>query len=1286
MELGIFEFLFEFVTSSYVVALCASRESTIGSFEDIDFSERHVPPADDGDGSGADRDKSERFGVDMKTNFRSFRNAAFIAALFILGALSRDSHAAYAQIHSFGLGADGAGPYAGLVQGTDGELYGTTHWGGASNVGTVYKIQTDGTGYALLYSFSSSGGDGNYPYSGLVQGSDGALYGTTYQGGASNVGTVFKIQTDGTGYALLYSFLSNRADGSNPFSGLLQGSDGALYGTTRSGGASGLGTVFKINPDGTGYALLYSFSYVNGANPQGTLIQGNDGALYGTALFGGAWGYGTVYKINTDGTGCAPLHSFTDVIGWDGSYPASGLIQGSDSALYGTTLYGGRIYSGTVYKINTDGTGYAQLSYFAGGGFQVAAGLIQANDGALYGTTIGGGASSNGTLYKIKTDGSGYALLYSFGSSNGDGYDSQTIPIQGSDGVLYGTTRQGGANGGGSIYSYTIFGTLDHFVLTLAGNETNATSFAGVNTLTAKDVYNNTIINFDASADNVTISVNALLTGTVSGLSSNGNILSKASDFTRGVANLTALGMTYTGNAATGTFSATSMTSGKTGTSGNVTINAGALDHFVLTLATSQTNAAGFTGANSLTAQDVSNNTITSYDASANSVTFSVNSPLTGTISGLGTGSNNTLNKATDFVNGVADLTMLGMTYTGNAATGTFSAASTVGSKTGNSGNVTVGIGTAAQLSFTTQPGNGTGGSAFLIQPVVTLQDAGGNTVTGTAQTVTLAIQGNAGPGGTLGGTTSVDVNAATGQATFSGLFIDKTGTGYTLTATGSTVNTTPGIVVSNGFNVTAGSAVNLVFTIQPGNGKGGTPFSVQPVVTIVDAGGNAVTGTPQTVTLSIQNNAGPGGTLSGTASVPVNTMTGQAAFNGLSIDKTGNGYTLSASGNSIDTLAGVIVSNAFSILDAAPVLVSSPTAAPNPAIAGQSIVFTTAASDPDGDTLTYTWDFGDQTTAGGSSVSKTYTVPGTYSAKVTIADSAGSVAIATLSVTVNAAASSAPPRILQGPTLLSNMAISGLPLVFTCASDQAVTWTWNFGDGSPGAGGEPVSHVFANPGAYTITATATNATGQSSSNSLTLTLVPLVGSLSNFDSTGNGLPFEIDQALGIDPLNTTQAPSIGPPRPLNVTQLNIVLHFIVARDDSITLKGTLPVPDGFTTKGQTVLIDVGGAVKIFTLDAHGNAQTGTLNKIKLMVKSTRGITQKQNARFAMTLIHNNLSALLADEGLTRDAAKKAPRVVPVLALFNQQFFRTDQHVQYTVGKNNSKATLVKYHFLITTQ
>jgi uncharacterized repeat protein (TIGR03803 family) len=350
----------------------------------------------------------------------------------------------YQVLHNFtGTGGDGGYPNAGLVQGTDGALYGTTYDGGTHRQGTVFKLGTDGSGYQVLYSFAGINTD-----AGLVQGADGALYGTSYSGGTGDNGTVFKLGTDGSGYQVLYSFTGIGTDGSEPAAGLVQGADGALYGTTSSGGTNNNGTVFKVSPNGSGYQVLYSFTLTGGdaGGPVAGLAQGADGSLYGTASAGGTNYSGTVFKLGRDGSGYRVLYRFTGT-GGDGSDPGAGLVQGTDGALYGTTSRGGINNNGTVFKLNPDGSGYSVIHSFTNspGGAAGPAGLVQGADGALYGTAAGG-TNNHGTVFKLSPDGSGYQVLHSFTDSPGAGADPNAGLVQGADGALYGTTIHGGTN------------------------------------------------------------------------------------------------------------------------------------------------------------------------------------------------------------------------------------------------------------------------------------------------------------------------------------------------------------------------------------------------------------------------------------------------------------------------------------------------------------------------------------------------------------------------------------------------------------------------------------------------------------------------------------------------------------------------------------------------------------------------------------------------------------------------------------------------------------------------
>jgi uncharacterized repeat protein (TIGR03803 family) len=368
----------------------------------------------------------------------------------------------YTPLYCFtGAGGDGYAPFAGLVQGTDGALYGTTYWGGTNGYGTVFKLSTDGSNYTPLYSFTGAGGDGRYPRAGLVQGTDGALYGTTQSGGEWGDGLVYKLGTNGTGYTRLHSFCSAALDGASPYAGLLQGTDGALYGTTRSGGTNGYGIVFKLGSDGNAYTPLHSFTGADGdgASPSAGLVQGRDGALYGTTYSGGTNGYGMVFKLSTEGSSYTPLYSLTAASGY-GANPYTDLIQGSDGVLYGTCFYNGSNNCGMVFKLSTNGAGYTPLHSFAGwDGQNPQAALVQGSDGALYGTTYNGGTDASGVVFKLSTNGAGHTLLYSFTGANGDGARPYAGLIQGGDGALYGTTGWGWTNGCGMVFRLSTNGT-----------------------------------------------------------------------------------------------------------------------------------------------------------------------------------------------------------------------------------------------------------------------------------------------------------------------------------------------------------------------------------------------------------------------------------------------------------------------------------------------------------------------------------------------------------------------------------------------------------------------------------------------------------------------------------------------------------------------------------------------------------------------------------------------------------------------------------------------------------
>lgn len=397
---------------------------------------------------------------------------ALIAGLSLILA-DRVTAQTFTNLYSFTGGSDGAKPYAGLILSSN-TLYGTTSAGGISGSGTVFAMGTNGSAFTTLYAWAGH----NYDLAPGLTLSGNTLYGTrsgTYVLACSASGAAFKLNTDGSGYTNLHLFVSNdcpygwtNSDGLFPQSALVL-SGNTLYGTTLSGGTStNYGTVFAVNTDGTGFTTLYSFTASSG--PANTPIINSDGALpyaglvlsgntlYGTASAGGGSDYGTVFKLHTDGTGFTPLHSFTR--GGDGADPYAGLILSGDT-LYGTALGGGSSDYGTVFKLKTDGTGFTTLHSFANGDGAVYpyAGLILLGN-TLYGTAYTGGPAGGGAIFAVNTDGTGFTNLYSFTGGSDGANPYAGLILSGS--TLYGTTVAGGSSGNGTIFAISLAGMSFH--------------------------------------------------------------------------------------------------------------------------------------------------------------------------------------------------------------------------------------------------------------------------------------------------------------------------------------------------------------------------------------------------------------------------------------------------------------------------------------------------------------------------------------------------------------------------------------------------------------------------------------------------------------------------------------------------------------------------------------------------------------------------------------------------------------------------------------------------------
>src|ERR1700691_330947 len=381
--------------------------------------------------------------------------SVFCAATAILS----PAQTTFKSLFSF-QGSNGANPgYYNLVQGTDGDLYGTTEVGGGTAEGTVFKFATTASKPTTLYKTCATGSlcpNGSKPYAGLVLASNGKFYGTTTLGGTSDNGTVFQI-TSTASFKTIYNF-GGTTTGSLPWATPIQAKDGDLYGGTSIGGSDNDGVIYAISTAGKLDDFL-KFTGGNGIYPFGKLVQGTDGNFYGTTGEVES-GDGTVFVVKE--AAINTLHKFT---GTDGGDLIGGLVQAGNGTFYGTTSTdGGHLQGGTVFSITAAGTFKTIYSFCAKtdctDGSTPYATLIQASDGNLYGTTYLGGTNHTncnggcGTIFKITTAGK-LMTLYNFCSQKNctDGYQPEGGLVQATNGTLYGTTYYGGTTDSGAVFS-----------------------------------------------------------------------------------------------------------------------------------------------------------------------------------------------------------------------------------------------------------------------------------------------------------------------------------------------------------------------------------------------------------------------------------------------------------------------------------------------------------------------------------------------------------------------------------------------------------------------------------------------------------------------------------------------------------------------------------------------------------------------------------------------------------------------------------------------------------------
>jgi uncharacterized repeat protein (TIGR03803 family) len=393
----------------------------------------------------------------------SLRSLLLIATVFSARA---QTNVALTTLYTFSstvssTNADGTFPSAALLVGSDGALYGTAFQGGAAGYGTVFRITPSGN-FTALAQFDGPNGRG--PSTPLIRGQDGGLYGTTQNGGSNNVGTVFRITTNGV-LTRLHSFAGG-LDGSYPLGGLVQAADGFLYGTTESGGTNNYGTVFKLTTNGV-MSRLFSFGNTNGAYPRAALLPLADGNgnFFGTTHAGGTRGAGTIFKFSPQG---ALIFSFPFSY-TNGFQPDGALLLARDGNFWGTTRAGGPGNGtngyGSVYQMTLAGA-ITPVAFFNNvNGSAPECSLIQAKDGNFYGTTL------FGSVFKMTPNGI-ITPLVSFVASNNIypwGLFPQEGLVEGLDGNLYGVTQQGGTGAShGTIYRINL---RPHFLS--SGGRTN---------------------------------------------------------------------------------------------------------------------------------------------------------------------------------------------------------------------------------------------------------------------------------------------------------------------------------------------------------------------------------------------------------------------------------------------------------------------------------------------------------------------------------------------------------------------------------------------------------------------------------------------------------------------------------------------------------------------------------------------------------------------------------------------------------------------------------------------
>jgi uncharacterized repeat protein (TIGR03803 family) len=397
-------------------------------------------------------------------------SVALVAALGLVFLTQPARAQTFTVLHNFTVGRDGGNPYAGVTLEKAGNLYGTANIGGIG-YGTVYQLKRSGANWIFntIYTLTGGDSDGAYPYARVVFGPNGTLYGTTQTGGTNNAGTVFNLRPPPKACpnascfwteTLLHSFIPGNGDGDNPLYGdLVFDQAGDIYGTAWGGGEWAGGVVYELTPSGR-ESILYPFAGTDGAYPANAVIFDNSGNLYGTTYGGGVNNYGTVFELSPSGSGWTEkvLYSFEN--GNDGSFPNAGLVFDPPGNLYGATTDGGSRGGGTVFRLTPAGNGdwtFSLVYSFTGpAGYQCGpwGTLVMDKAENLYGTTRCDGAYRYGNVFELTYPNWIYTSLHDFTGSSDGALPYGVLSID-ANGTLYGTAEVGGAYNWGVVFEIT---------------------------------------------------------------------------------------------------------------------------------------------------------------------------------------------------------------------------------------------------------------------------------------------------------------------------------------------------------------------------------------------------------------------------------------------------------------------------------------------------------------------------------------------------------------------------------------------------------------------------------------------------------------------------------------------------------------------------------------------------------------------------------------------------------------------------------------------------------------